>query len=254
LFLVACCARGAVPVAAQDGGRDELETLPAAQAIPAITQLLMNALPSDAAVWRHYLSEHAVYVAESGEVVGKAELLEGFAPFPPGLAGSIEVRNPRITDLGDLAISVFDAHEKQKVYDQNIEVDYRSTHTWRREDGKWRLVAAQTVVLAKDPPALPIDTRRLGDYVGAYELSGQRRYCVAQRGEALVGGREGAEPTPLIAVGDNVFVDAGSNLGILRVFVRGRDGAVERMVQRRKFADTDWLRLPPAPEGAKRCP
>jgi hypothetical protein len=138
---------------------------------------------------------------------------------------------------------VFDAHEKQTIYDQQIEVNYRSTHTWQRENGRWRLIAAQNVVVARDPTALPIDKRRIAEYAGTYELSGTRRYRVEQRGDTLVGGRENVELTPLIAVGDNVFVDAGSNLGILRIFVRGQSGTVERMVQRRKFADVHWLRV-----------
>jgi ketosteroid isomerase-like protein len=243
--LLAAAALWCATTAAPKKGEDAPDTMPPDRGIPILTQHLVDALPGDAAVWRRYLSDRAVYVSEAGEVASKEELLEGFTPFPQGMAGSIEVRNPRITDFGDVAVSVFEAHERQQVYDQRIEVTYRATHTWRRENGRWRLIAAQNVVLAKDPPGLPIDTRRLADYAGTYVLSGQRRYRVEQRGDALVGGREGGELTPLIAVGDNVFADAGSSLGVIRVFVRGQGGAVERMVQRRKFADTDWLKVPP---------
>ena len=243
-LLIAACASACATSAASNDDQGDPDTQTATQAIPVITQKLMNALPGDAAVWQRYLSDRVVYVSETGEVANKKQLLEGFAQFPQGIAGSIEVRNVRITDFGNLAVSVFDAHEKQRIYDQQIEVNYRSTHTWQRESGRWRLIAAQNLVLAKDPRALPTNTRRLADFVGTYELSGKRRYRVEQRGDTLVGGRENSELTPLIAVGDNVFVDAGSNLGILRIFVRGRGEAVERMVQRRKFADLDWLRIP----------
>jgi hypothetical protein len=248
-LLVAACASAFATSAASNNDQGAMDTQTAAQAIPALTQQLMNALPGDAAVWRRYLSDRVVYVSETGEVANKKELLEAFVPFPQGIAGSIEVRNVRITDFGNLAVSVFDAHEKQTVYDQQIEVNYRSTHTWHRENGHWRLIAAQNLVLAKDPPALPTDTRRLADFAGTYELSGKRRYRVEQRGNTLVGGRENSELTPLIAVGDNVFVEARSNLGILRIFVRGQGGAVERMVQRRKFADLDWIRIPATSTG-----
>lgn len=224
-------------------GSQELDTRPAAEAIPVMTQQLMDALPHDTAVWEQYLSEHAVYVAEGGEVATKKELLEGFGPFPEGLRGSIKVVNPRISELGEVAISVFDANEEQTVYDQNIKVNYRSTHTWRRENGRWRLIAAQNLVLAMDPPAMPIDTKRLTDFAGTYDLSGKRRYRVEVKGDSLVGGREGGDLKPLIPVGDNVFVEAGSSLGVLRIFVRGPGGTVQRMVQRRKFADLDWKRV-----------
>lgn len=240
--MAAYCGLGAASALSEDR-HEELDTMPAARALPALVQQLMNALPGNAAVWQRYLSESAVYVSEAGEVTAKMELLKEFAPFPPDITGSIEVRNPRVTELGTVAIVVFDAHEKQTVFDQHIEVDYRGTQTWRRERGRWRLLAAEAVVLARDPPALPIDLARLRDFAGTYELSGDRRYRVELRGEILLGGREGGELVPLIAVGDNVFADAGSNLGILRIFVRRRDGTVDRMVQRRKFADLIWARV-----------
>lgn len=246
--LIACLIVAAcVASATGHDDQDALDTKTATEAIPALTQQLLNALPGDAAVWRRYLSERVVYVSETGDVANKKELLEAFQPFPPSISGSIEVRNVRVTGFGDTAIAVFDAYEKQTVYDQQIEVNYRATHTWQRENGRWRLIAAQNVVLAKDPRALPIDARRLADYAGTYELSGKRRYRVEQRGETLVGGRENAELTPLIPLGENVFVEAGSNLGILRIFVRGRNGAVERLVQRRKFADLNWIKLAAPP-------
>lgn len=231
LLLTACASSSA------------LDTMPAEQAIPALTQQLLNALPGDVAVWQRYVSDRAVYVSEAGDVASKKELLEAFTPFPEGISGSIQVRNPKVTDFGGVTVFVFEAHEKQMVYGQHIEVNYRGTHTWQRENGRWRLIAAQNVVLARDPSPLPTDNKRLADYVGTYELSGKRRYRVEQRGDILVGGRENTELKPLIAIGDNVFFEAGSNLAILRIFVRAPTGEVERMVQRRKFADLDWLRV-----------
>jgi len=213
--------------------------LSAEQVIPRATQELLDALPHNAAVWQRYVSDDAVYVSEAGDIATKQELLEGFAPFPEGITGVIQVKTVKLATRGDVAIHVFDAHERQSIYGQQIEVNYRSTHTWRREDGVWRLIAAQNLVVPRDPAALPIRAS-LADFAGTYDLGGKRRFRVEQRGEQLVGGREGGQLTPLIPVGDNVFVDAGSNLGVLRIFVRGADGRVARMVQRRKFADTTW--------------
>ena len=224
-------------------GQPPVDALPAAQAIPAMTQQLVDALPGDRAVWQRYLSERAVYVSEAGIVATKAELLAGFAPFPEGLAGSISVVNPRVTDFGDVAVCVFDAREQQQVYDQQIAVDYRSTHTWRREEGKWRLIAAQNVVVARDPAPLPADTTRWKQYAGTYQLAGKRRYVVQLQSGGLFGGPVGGAMAPLIPVGENVFAEAGSALGVLRIFLADSGGAVNRMVQRRKFADITWLRV-----------
>jgi len=240
--VLAACGWSAAPVSAASED-DRLETQPTARAIPALTQRLMDAVPGDAAVWRRYLSDRAVYVSEDGEASSKEELLAAFKPFPPGLSGSIQVEDQNVADLGGIAISDFVAHERQTVYDQHIEVNYRVSHTWLREKGRWRLVLSHTTVLARDPAALPIEGARLERFAGTYELSGKRRYRVEVHGDTLVGGPEGRPPTRLIPVGGSVFAEAGSSLGILRIFVAGPDGTIARMVQRRKFADLDWLRV-----------
>src|SRR5213593_1708207 len=117
LCLAALCGLGSASALSKDS-RDELDRMRTARAIPELAQQLMNALPGDAAVWQRYLSENAIYVSETGEVATKAELLKDFTPFPPGITGSIEVRNPRIMEFGDVTICVFDAHEQQTVFDQ----------------------------------------------------------------------------------------------------------------------------------------
>lgn len=219
----------------------ELDRQPAAQALPVLAQQLLDALPHDAAVWQRYMSERGLYVSEAGDVATKAELLEGFGPFPPGLSGSIQVANPRVTEAGDVATIVFDAHEKQAVFDQPIEVDYLSSQAWQREDGHWRLLLAQAGVRARDPAPQPVALKRLRDYAGEYVLSGKWRYQVEVRETGLFGGPPG-KPKALIAVGDNVFAEAGNTLGVLRIFARGKDGKVDRMIQRRKYADLVWRR------------
>jgi len=244
-FLPAGIAAALLPLAAF-GVAPPDDTGPAAQALPPLIQRLLDAIPGDAAVWRQYMSDQGVYVGEAGEVVGKAELLKGFHPFPAGLSGHIEALPAKITEFGDTAIAVFDARESETVFEQPITVTYLNTQAWRREAGHWRLIAAQVDVRARDPAPLPVDAQKLKDYAGLYAL-GQWRYAVAVHGGGLAGGSPGTEARPLIPVGENVFVEAGSPLGALRIFVRGAGGAVEHMVQRRKYADLDWVRVPASP-------
>jgi hypothetical protein len=198
LILAACALRPAAPV--PDAG-------PAAEVLRRLAQEMPDALPHDPAPWQRYVSERAVYVSEAGDIATKAELLEGFRPFPPGLSGSLKVQEARVEDFGDLATLVFEALERQGIFGQEIEVRYLGSQTWRREDGDWRL---------------------------QFEVSDG----------TLAAGTPGGALRPLIAVGDNVFVEAGHPLAILRIFVRGSDGRVAKMIQRRKFADVEWTRLP----------
>ena len=85
-------ATGRVAKPAPAAPQNEPDALPAAQAIPPMTQRLLDALPHDRTPWQRYLSDRAVYVSEAGVVATKSELLEGFAPFPEGLSGSISCR------------------------------------------------------------------------------------------------------------------------------------------------------------------
>jgi hypothetical protein len=234
LILAACALRPAAPV--PDAG-------PAAEVLRRLAQEMLDALPHDPAPWQRYVSERAVYVSEAGDIATKAELLEGFRPFPPGLSGSLKVQEARVEDFGDLATLVFEALERQGIFGQEIEVRYLGSQTWRREDGRWRLVLAHNAVRARDPPATPGQARRLRDFAGTYAL-GAWRLQVEVRDGTLAAGTPGGALRPLIAVGDNVFVEAGHPLAILRIFVRGSDGRVAKMIQRRKFADVEWTRLP----------
>lgn len=226
----------------------ELERAPAAQALPALTQKLCDAVaPGDKTVWLRYLSDRFEVIDESGAHMNKAQLMEGFGPLPPGLSGSIAVKNPQVADFGSFALIRYDMDEHEQVFDQALHVLYRATDTWHREDGKWRQVSSQVMVVAQDPPALPVNAALLADDVGIYTVSGKWRYHVERRGDGLVFGREGRDLEPLIAVADNVFVLQGDPLAIQYIFLRGADGKVQRLVERRKFADLQMTRLAEAP-------
>jgi len=232
-------------------GDATLERGPAAAALPAITQSLYDALaPGDKKVWERYLSPRFEQIDESGAHLARAKLLADLDPLPTGLSGSIVVDHTQVSDFGGFAVIRYDLDERERVYDQDLHVLYRATDTWRRESGKWRMVASQIMVLAQDPPPTPVSAALLADYAGLYDLSGKRRYRVALQGDGLTLGREGREAKPLIAVGDNVFVGQGDPLAILYIFVRGADGKVQRMVERRKFADLQMPRIDDAAPAA----
>jgi len=237
LGLVVACA------SSPPGSKNDLDKRPAKEILPLLTQQMMNALPADSTIWHRYLSDQALYVGEDATIADKKELLSGFGPFPPGLSGSIKVANPIVREFGNTAVIVFEAHEEQTIYNQHITVRYLSTYTWHREDGHWRVISAQTLVVPTDPEPTPLDPKRLENYVGVYEV-GPRRYHVERRGDALVGGNEGADLKPLIAVGDNVFTDAGNRTGLVRIFIPDKDGTVRKMVVRRKYADLVLTRVP----------
>jgi len=243
--LAVCHCAQAAGAASSDAG---LERGPAATALPAITQKLFDALaPGNRVPWERYLSPRFEQIDESGARLERAKLMADFGPLPPGLSGSIVIRDAQVSDFGAFAVIRYDMDEHELVFDQTLHVLYRATDTWRREAGKWRMVASQVMVIAQDPPATPLNSALLADYAGVYDLGGKRQYRVAVQGGHLAEGRDGRELTPLIAVGDNVFVAQGDPLAIQYIFVRGADGKVQRMVERRKFADLQMPRIADTP-------
>jgi hypothetical protein len=224
-----------------------LERAPAAQALPALTQRLYDALaPGERAPWLRYLSDRFVQTDESGARVDKKQLMDAFGPLPSGLSGTIAIKDPQVSDFGSYAFIRYDLDEHEQVFDQQLHVLYRSTDAWRREHGRWRMISSQVMVLAQDPRPLPANPAVLADYVGSYSLSGQWRYRVERAAAGLAYGRDGHPAKPMIAVADNVFVVQGDPLAIQYVFERGADGRVQRLVERRKFADLELRRLPDA--------
>ncbi len=225
-------------------GLDQAERLPAQEGIPILTRTLMNALPGDAKTWDRLLSDRAVQVTEDGRIEDKKKLLEAFHPFPPGVTGSIDVRDLEVSEFGDTAVAVFRWFETETVLQQWIQVNRVSSHVWRREHGRWRLAAVHTTVTPRDPEAVPTDPQELGLYAGVYELSpGGRKYLVEHRGDLLFGGPSKDELKPLISVGRNVFAERGAPIGDLLIFVDRPQGTVDRMVRRSEGADLSWLRV-----------
>ncbi len=245
--IAGCCLLLAALAAshrADAAGDAELELAPAAAALPALTQELYDAVaPGDKTPWQRYLSPRFVQIDESGAHLDRTRFLADLEPLPPGLSGTIEVKNAQVSDFGAFAVIQYDFEEHEQVYDQALHVIYRATDTWYRDSGKWRLAASQLMVVAQDPPPMPVSAALLADYAGLYDLGGKRRYRVEVQGDHLAEGRDGRELTPLIAVGDNVFVARGDPLAIHYIFVRGGDGKVQRMIERRKFADLEMPRI-----------
>ena len=236
-------AAAAVSHRAHAAGDAELERGAAATALPAITQKLCDAVaPGDKAVWERYLSPRFVQIDESGARLERAKLMADFGPLPTGLSGNIAVQNAQVSDFGAFAVIRYDMDEHEQYFDQALHVLYRSTDTWRRESGKWRMVASQVMVVAQDPPPTPVDAALLADYAGLYDLSGRKQRVEVRDGQ-LFEGRDGRELKPLIAVGDNVFVGQGDPLAIQYIFLRGADGKVQRLLERRKFADLQMMRI-----------
>ncbi|HKA89254.1 MAG TPA: DUF4440 domain-containing protein [Haliangiales bacterium] len=232
-------AAGCVSAAAPSAPAERVEPV-----LQAATQALMDAVAKgDAAVWDRTLAADMVYTAEDGAVKDKAALLAELQPLPPGITGTIEVIEFRARDYGDFAVATWVADEHEVYFGHPIHAQYRTTDTWRRTPGGWRLVATQIMALLIDPPAIELPAARLDEYVGTYALTDAIAYTIRRDGNALIGRRgTGKEQALAVEASDVLFVPGQPRSR--KIFLRGRDGKVTGFVDRREGRDVPWTRRP----------
>ena len=149
----------------------------------AITQAWVDAIPQGRQdVWRHTLTDDAVIIDEFGRIQHKQDAVASLRPFPPGLSGSIELRDPHVQQYGDTALLQVEQYERENVFGQQLTVRYQSLLTFVKHDGMWKLAGAEDVTIPTAPPQTAdqrTQTRRL------------HRQLSLCNGPCMVGQREG---------------------------------------------------------------
>ena len=209
----------------------------------ALTQALMDALiPGNADVWQRTLADNAVVIDEFGRIQNKKEAVDSVHPFPQGLSGSIEIRDPKLHLHGDTAVLNGEMYEKESVFGQQLVVRYIFANTFVRRGGEWKLVAAIDVTLPTPPPELAVAGLRLDDYPGVYQYGPSRAFTVAiEAGKLFFTTKDGGPHTSLDPVAKDVFMDRGDEKNIL-IFRRDASGHVTELIERRKFNDLHMRR------------
>ena len=232
---------------------------PAARAEPAtpelkrhlvgLAQALFDAIvPGDQAVWQRILADDAVVLDEFGRRQDKAEAVKAIRPMPPGLSGSIEIRDPHVKVHGDAAVLDCEAYEQETVFGQKLVVRYLNSFTFVRagKDAEWKLLSMTAVTLPTQPPLLSVRDLPLEDYIGNYRYAPERVWFIsAKDGKLRLVTRPGGKATPLDPIARDVFMDAGDERNLL-VFRRDAKGRVTELVERRKFNDLKLAREPAA--------
>lgn len=204
----------------------------------AITQELMDALvPGKADVWQRWLIDDAMITDEFGRRQTKKEIVEGIHPFPPGLSGNIEIRDPHVHIYGDTAVLDCEEYETETVFGQKFVVRYLAMNTFVRRDGAWKVAAMMDVTLPTPPPQLDVRDLRLGDYPGTYRYGPERAFLVAiENGKLVFRTKAGRPAKALDAIAKDVFMGGDDEKNIL-IFRRDQAGKVVELVERRKFND-----------------
>jgi hypothetical protein len=207
-------------------------------AIVASAQALMSALGTDKSdIWQRTLADDVVILDEFGRRQGKADAVKDVRPFPPGFSGSIELRDAHVYQYGDTAILDCESFEKETVHDQKLVVRYKNIFTFVRQAGAWKLAALSAVTLPTPPPPLDVRDLRADDYVGTFRWGPDRVFIVtANAGKLSMASKAGGAQTALDPIAKDVFMQDGDERNLV-IFRRNATGAVDELIERRKFND-----------------
>ena len=213
-------------------------SVPLRTQIVALTQQLMDAIAEGKSdVWQRVLTDDAVITDEFGRIQDKSEAVKGIHPLPPGLSGSIQIRNPRVRVFGDTAVIDFEDYEQETVFGQKLIVRYLSTATYVRRDGTWKLAGMMDLTLPTQPPQLGVRDLPIADYPGTYRYGPDRAYIVEREGDKLIFRTKAGRPAiALDAIAKDVFMGGDDEKNLL-IFRRNESGRVTNLIERRKFND-----------------
>ncbi len=234
LFAVACAQSRAVEtanIAASELRRD--------------TQALLDAIaPGDVQVWDRFLDSTVIQVDENDVVRRKAQILAGLKPLGQGLVGTLAIDDFRATIHDNVAVVSHEDRETLEYHGQTISSRFRSTDTWIRSNGRWRMIASQVLAVLQDPPAVRLDRVTLCGYQGRYAMTADIAATIRCAGDSLVMTRAGRANRVFLAELRDVFFERGQPR-TRRIFQRDATGAITGFVDRREARDVAWHRLPP---------
>jgi ketosteroid isomerase-like protein len=211
------------------------------------TQELLDAITTGSpAVWDRYLDDDARYVDESGNVSKKKQMVEDIKPLPEGVSGTIRVTEFDVAEHGGVAVTTHIDDESEDFHGHALHCRYRTTDTWMKTKDGWRLISGQVLALRTDPPSVPLAASLRAEYCGTYALTAAIAYEIRCEGDALEGQQTGRKTEELRAEAPDVLFVPGRPR-YRYVFLRGADGKVTGMAQRREAWDLVWKRSGSAP-------
>ena len=213
--------------------------------IVGLTQEFMDALvPGKAEVWQRLLADDVLITDEFGRRQSKKEAVDSLHPLPPGISGSIEIRDPHVRVYADTAVIDCEQYETETFFGQKFVVRYLATATFVRRAGKWQIVAMQDVTLPTPPPTLAVRDLRLSDYPGTYRYAPERAFTIELADSRLsLRTRASAAPQALDPIAKDVFMGSDDERNLL-IFRRDATGKITGLIERRKFNELQVTREP----------
>jgi ketosteroid isomerase-like protein len=209
------------------------------------TQEMADAIASGGkAVWDRYLADGLLYTDEAGTVMSKEEMVKQTSGLPPGVSGHIKVTDFKVALHGTVAVASYVDDEEETYHGHPLHCQYRTTETWQKSAGGWRIIAGQVLALRTDPPAVTLPAKQLDEYAGRYALTPE---ITAEIRKTAGGGLErqqtGRPAEPLKAEAPDVLFVPGKPR-YRTIVKRDAEGRVTGFAERREAWDLDWKRVP----------
>lgn len=206
------------------------------------TQALMDAVSAgDAKVWADALDARFSLLDETGTITNRDESVAQVTPLPKGISGTITVTEWKASFFGDTAVGTFTSDEHEDYHGQKLHALYRSTVTWRKDGGAWKLIAMQTIALRQDPPAVTLPDALSDAYVGRYRAAADVVYEITKKDGRLYGAGNGGAPTEIKAELADVLFTPGQPRS-RKIFQRDASGKVTGFLSRREERDIVFTR------------
>ena len=208
-----------------------------------LTQEQLDAIaPGHVEVWRRNLHENFTHVDENNVVRGKEEILEELTPLPKGLVGKLQIAKFQVKVTGAVAIATHEDLEHLDYHGQMLVSRWRSTDTWLKTPGGWKLLAQHTMALLEDPPSIRLTEEQLCAYAGTYRLTAEITETIRCADGKLLGTRTGRSEVEYRAEVADVFFAPGRPR-TRRIFLRDAKGAITGFADRREGIDVRWTKV-----------
>jgi len=206
----------------------------------------------DLAAMRSNLGQDVLFTDEDGVLARRGRDVRGAIAPPRGAASKITVTDWAAHHAGDVAVATFIDDQRVRYGGQTVNYQFRAVETWVKREGRWRLIASQTIPFHRNPPTAELSLDALGDYVGDYSDGQGLTVSISKDGEGLAASTNGAKASALLPEARDLFfrplTPADGQPGYARprvVFRRDATGRVAQYLSRGLVLDRCEVKAPP---------
>lgn len=200
-------------------------------------QGLMDAVaPGDEKPWLAALDPRFTQIDETGAISNYKQTMDQIAPLPKGASGHIAVTEWACTSFGGTIVETHLIDEHEDFHGQKLHAFYRSTGTWLREKGDWKLIGLQSIALQQDPPAVELPAALMESYAGHYRAGPDYIVEITLKDGHLYSATNGGKAVEIKAeIADVLFTPGAPRTR--RIFQRDAKGNVTGFLSRREERD-----------------